>query len=77
MSCKKIEELDILLSSIDTNIKVQKNLIKNSKNLESISLAHTKMTEEVNKKTYLVSELNNLIFSSKILQEQYFGKLIK
>jgi hypothetical protein len=77
MYCKKIEELDILLASIDTNIKIQKNRIKGGKNLENISLAHTKITEETCKRTYLLTELENLILVSKSLQEQYFGKLIK
>lgn len=77
MYSKKIEELDILLGSIDTNIQIQKNLIKDNKNLESIALAHTKITEESTKKNYLLGELDYFIDLSRMLQEQHFGKLTK
>lgn len=77
MYCKQIEDLDRILASIDSNIKVQKNLLSNSKNLQTISLAYTKIAEETNKRNYLLQELDYLVYYAKSLQEQKFNKLTK
>lgn len=77
MSAKKVEELDIMLASTDSHIQLQKRLLKNSKNSDSTSLAHTKLNEESIKKSNIVKELEYFVVVSTALQELNFNKLTK
>jgi hypothetical protein len=78
MYAKKVEELDILLSSTDTHIQLQKNILKSKKlSTDSMSLAYTKLHEETLKKNNIVRELEHFVGVAKVLQEQKFNKLTK
>lgn len=77
MYAKKVEELDILLSSTDSHIQLQNRLLKSGKTTDAISLAYTKLNEEAIKKNSIVKELDYFVSLSKVLQEQNFDKLTK
>jgi len=77
MSARKVEELDILLASTDSHIQLQQKLLKSRKTTDSMSLAYTKLNEEVLKKTNIVRELDDYASMSNMLQAQQFNKLSK
>ena len=72
MDARRIETLDLRLSSIDVDIAVHKNKIKNSTNNFNILVSVTKLQQDTYKRRMLLSELSNYIDNSKKIQESNF-----
>lgn len=70
---RRIESLDLKLSSIDVDIAVHKNKIKNYKNNYNILISITKLQQDTFKRRLIISELNNYISNSKRIQDSNFA----
>lgn len=69
---KRIEELDLLLSSVNVTLFQQKKLLLKSKDLENKLIYNAKIHEEKIKKNIMLKELTNYINISKHLQTRKF-----
>jgi hypothetical protein len=69
----RIHNLDLKLSSIDIDIAVHKNKIKNAKNNFGTLISITKLQEDTYKRRWLVSELSHYINQSKRIQNNKFN----
>jgi hypothetical protein len=70
---RRIQSLDLKLSSIDVDIAVHKNKIKNSKDNYNTLISITKLQQDTFKRRLIVSELNNYINNSKRIQDSNFA----
>lgn len=69
----RIHNLDLKLSSIDIDIAVHKNKIKNAKSSFGTLISITKLQEDNYKRRWLVSELSHYINQSKTIQNNKFN----
>lgn len=69
----RIHNLDLKLSSIDIDIAVHKNKIKNAKSNFGTLISITKLQEDTYKRRWLVSELSHYINQSKRIQNNKFN----
>ncbi len=69
---RRIENLDLRLSSIDVDIAVHKNKIKNSNNNFNTLISITKLQHDTQKRRYILSELSYYINNSKKIQDKNF-----
>lgn len=69
---RRVECLDLRLSSIDVDIAVHKNKIKNSSNNFSMLVSVTKLQQDTYKRRMIVAELAEYINHSKRIQESNF-----
>lgn len=69
----RIYNLDLKLSSIDTDIVVQKNKIKKAKNSFAGMISITKLQEDVYKRRTILSELSYYVNQSKRIQNSKFN----
>lgn len=72
LDARRIETLDLRLSSIEVDIAVHKNKIKHSKNNLSASISMTKLQQDTLKRKIIVSELSDYIDNSKQIQYKNF-----
>lgn len=72
MYAKRVMNLDLRLSSIEVDIAVHKNKIKNSKSDFDCTIGITKLQEDTYKRRAILSELNDYINSSKKIQYNNF-----
>jgi signal peptidase I len=70
--CSRIQEIDILLDSIDVKIILCKRYLKRQKNLDSKLLYLNKLKENQDKKKRLNGELDEFIKLSKYWQDKKF-----
>lgn len=70
---RRVETLDLRLSSIDVDIAVHKNKIKTSKNNYITLISLTKLQQDTYKRRIIVSELTNYIDNSKRIQDSNFA----
>ena len=73
LDARRIETLDLRLSSIDVDIAVHKNKIRNSKNDFSSVISLTKLQQDTLKRKIIISELSDYINNSKQIQYKNFG----
>jgi hypothetical protein len=69
---RRIEALDLKLSSIDVDIAVHKNRIKNSSSNFTTIVSITKLQEDNFKRRQIMYELAGHINRSKLIQDQNF-----
>jgi hypothetical protein len=69
----RIHNLDLKLSSIDIDIAVHKNKIRNAKSNFGTLISITKLQEDTYKRRWLVSELSQYINQSKRIQNNKFN----
>lgn len=69
---QRLENLDLKLSSISTDIAVHKNMVRNTSDLDSRLIYLTKLQEDNHKRRITLQEINFYINSSRELQEQKF-----
>lgn len=69
---RRIESLDLKLSSIDVDIAVHKNKIKNSKNNFTALISITKLQQDTYKRRQIMSELSYYVNTSKTIQDKNF-----
>ena len=69
----RIHNLDLKLSSIDIDIAVHKNKIKNAKSNFGTLISINKLQEDTYKRRWLVSELSHYINQSKRIQNNKFN----
>lgn len=69
----RIEYLDTMISGMDANIVVHKNLISRAKDIENKLIYIAKMSEEQAKKKQMVEEMSSFINESKNWQTRKFA----
>lgn len=69
---RRIENLDLKLSSIDVDIAVHKNKIKSAKSDFTILVSVTKLQEDTYKRRMIMQELSGYIDNSKKIQDNNF-----
>jgi len=69
----RIAYLDSMISGLDANITVHKNLIARTKDVEYKLIYIAKMSEEQAKKKYMVEEMSSFINESKNWQTRKFA----
>lgn len=69
---RRLENLDLKLSSISTDIAVHKNMVRSNIDSESKVIYITKLQEDNYKRRQTLQEINFYINSSRALQEQRF-----
>lgn len=72
IDAKRVMNLDLRITSIDVDIAVHKNKIKNSKNDFDCTISITKLQEDTYKRRVLLAELNDYINNSKRIQDNNF-----
>lgn len=72
IEARRIENLDLRLSSIDVDIAVHKNKIKRSSNDYSNLISLTKLQQDIQKRRHLLAELDYYIDNSKKIQDKNF-----
>jgi hypothetical protein len=73
MDARRIEMLDLKLSSIDIDIAVHKNKIKTSTTNFNASVSITKLHEDTHKRRMILSELTYYLDNSKRIQNDKFN----
>ena len=73
MDARRIEMLDLKLSSIDVDIAVHKNKIKTSTTDFNILVSITKLQEDTYKRRMILSELTYYLDNSKRIQNDKFN----
>ncbi len=73
----RIEELDMMLSSIDMMIEHHKKLAFRAKNIEDKLLYISKLNEDKLKKQNIMYELNRYVLDAKYWQLKKFDKSLK
>lgn len=69
---RRLENLDLKLSSISTDIAVHKNMVRSNADSDSKVIYVTKLQEDNYKRKLTLQEINFYINSSRALQEQKF-----
>lgn len=69
----RIEYLDTMISGLDANITVHKNLINKTKDIENKLIYIAKMSEEQTKKKFMVEEMSSFINESRNWQTRKFA----
>lgn len=69
---RRIETLDLRLSSINIDIAVHKNKIKSSKSNFISLISLTKLQQDNYKRRMIISELSNYINNSRLIQDKNF-----
>lgn len=69
---QRLENLDLKLSSISTDIAVHKNMVRSTDNSDSKLIYVTKLQEDNHRRRVTLQEINFYINSSRVLQEQKF-----
>lgn len=69
---RRIESLDLKLSSIDVDIAVHKNKIKRSTSNLGTLISITKLQQDTYKRRQIISELATYISTSKTIQDKNF-----
>lgn len=72
LDAKRVMNLDLRLTSIDVDIAVHKNKIRNSKTTFDSTISITKLQEDTYKRRVLLAELNDYINNSKRIQDNNF-----
>lgn len=72
MDARRIESLDLKLSSVDVDIAMHKNKIKNSTNNFNMFISVAKLQHDTEKRRMIVSELTGYINISKRIQDKNF-----
>jgi hypothetical protein len=73
MDARRIEMLDLKLSSIDVDIAVHKNKIKTSTTNFNALVSITKLQEDTHKRRMILSELTYYLDNSKRIQNDKFN----
>ena len=74
IDARRIEMLDLKLSSIDVDIAVHKNKIKTSTTNFNAIVSITKLQEDTHKRRMILSELTYYLDNSKRIQNDKFNK---
>ena len=69
---QRLENLDLKLSSISTDIAVHKNMVRNTDDSDTRLIYITKLQEDNHKRRITLQEINFYINTSRELQEQKF-----
>lgn len=69
---RRLESLDLKLSSISTDIAIHKNMIRSTVDPNAKYIYITKLQEDNHKRRQTLEEINFYINNSRILQEQKF-----
>lgn len=69
---QRLENLDLKLSSISTDIAIHKNMVRIANDSGSKLIYVTKLQEDNHKRRVTLQEINFYINSSRVLQEQKF-----
>lgn len=69
---QRLENLDLKLSSISTDIAVHKNMVKSTNDVDAKLIYVTKLQEDNHKRRITLQEIKFYINSSRVLQEQKF-----
>ena len=72
IDAKRVMNLDLRLTSIDVDIAVHKNKIRNSKSEFDCTISITKLQEDTYKRRILLAELTGYINNSKRIQDNNF-----
>jgi hypothetical protein len=70
---QRVEYLDRIISAIDVNILVHKNLVKKAKDLDTKLIYLAKLSEDQLKRKAYITEMGNYFHESKLLQAQKFS----
>lgn len=72
LDARRIETLDLRLSSLDIDIAAHKNKIKSAKSNFTTLISITKLQEDTYKRRQIILELSNYIDNSKRIQDNNF-----
>lgn len=70
----RIRELDRLIGSVDSEIKLHQNLIEKTKDIDLKLIYYAKLSQELAKKKHLIKEMDHFVKTSQQWQNDRFNK---